>query len=96
MVYAAMGAPTPEPEVNPALCWKCAGTGDLYGGCDFCGGSGDLTDRFIEIYTRLLDHPEDRLIPIEDLRLVSVAIRVCTGEVALMRPIGSSRYEVIL
>ena len=96
MVYAAMGAPRPEPKVNLVLCWKCAGTGDLYEGCDFCGGGGDLTDRLIEIYTRLLDHPEDRLIPIEDLKLVAVAVRVCTGAVALMTPIGNSRYEVIL
>jgi hypothetical protein len=90
------GTPTPRPKVNLTLCWKCAGSGDLYQGCDFCGGGGDLTDRFIEIFTYLLDHPEDRLVPVEDLKLVAAAIRVCTGAVALMRPTGYNQYEVIL
>lgn len=91
------GQHCPMHEATPLdmVCWKCAGVGDLYQGCDLCGGCGDLTEVLIARYESMLDDPASRLIGPEDFRLVGLAVKLMTGDVAVMRPIGN-RYEVLV
>jgi len=90
--------------VHSPLCWECVGVGSLYNGCDLCDGSGNLTDRLRSEYHQLLAKlPSERTISGKNLRLVSTAIKFCTGDIAVIHPIISgiketelNEYQVVL